>query len=659
MHGSWLTKWLGVLLPAIAAASSANDLPVKSVKVGSFHETPSHDASINGEGFSKDMTSSKLQTQPDDWGQWKWATWPIILYLFWAQSFVCDEFFVPSVQVFSETFNIPENVAGATVMALGCNGPELFVNVVALFITHSDIGVGTIVGSDVFNLLLISGGAVLSSPVQPLKFQFGLLARDLCFYAISIILLLIVLIDGIVTWYEALLLGMCVVAYAVTVTMWSTLESKFSRRVQDTLQDSNIPLETADVGAPRTVTMSPSALIGMLKEGGILVDVHPLNGIGRLQSRCQAYTPQLLCIDQDCHLRIGAGIGSTARNRAGTADLGTQRYSASFSFTFGSDNGQARQPHTWMTGQQPVETSSEEPEPVLLPAIDIVDITPSEEATFRIRSAKSHLLGTSQRTAMHPASFFSAQSLEQLPTEWKFRLKTKAERDMWVSALQDFLKTVVENPMGVAQQLVMDHREVAEGMVHHKRGCRQRLSQLVEWFCFPVVFSVELTVPECHNGRSRRLWPVTLVMSMVWLAFFSYVLCSIADKVSVFFSIPSSLIGLTIAAAGTSFPNLVASILVAKRGQSSMAIANAIGSNIQNVFLALGWPWFVKALCSEGLQFKQSADGIISGVIWMAGTLVLFVVMLLVQRCELGKCASYILLITYIVFCGLCNYQHF
>ena len=34
---------------------------------------------------------------------------------------------------------------GATLMALGCNGPELFTNFISIFITHSDVGVGTIV----------------------------------------------------------------------------------------------------------------------------------------------------------------------------------------------------------------------------------------------------------------------------------------------------------------------------------------------------------------------------------------------------------------------------------------------------------------------------------------------------------------------------------
>lgn len=48
------------------------------------------------------------------------------------------------------------DVAGATFMAVATSAPELFVNVIGTFITEGDIGVGTIVGSAVFNILAIA-----------------------------------------------------------------------------------------------------------------------------------------------------------------------------------------------------------------------------------------------------------------------------------------------------------------------------------------------------------------------------------------------------------------------------------------------------------------------------------------------------------------------
>ena len=47
------------------------------------------------------------------------------------------------------------DVAGATLMAIGTSSPELFINIIGTFVTQGDIGVGTIVGSAVFNALAV------------------------------------------------------------------------------------------------------------------------------------------------------------------------------------------------------------------------------------------------------------------------------------------------------------------------------------------------------------------------------------------------------------------------------------------------------------------------------------------------------------------------
>ena len=53
-------------------------------------------------------------------------------------------------------------------------------------------------------------------------------------------------------------------------------------------------------------------------------------------------------------------------------------------------------------------------------------------------------------------------------------------------------------------------------------------------------------------------------------------------------------LGLTFVAGGTSFPDFLASMLVAKKGLADMAVSNAFGSNIFDVLLGLGWPWMMQ-----------------------------------------------------------------
>jgi len=54
------------------------------------------------------------------------------------------------------------------------------------------------------------------------------------------------------------------------------------------------------------------------------------------------------------------------------------------------------------------------------------------------------------------------------------------------------------------------------------------------------------------------------------------------------FGVRQSVIGLTIVAGGTSLPELATSVVAARKGQSALAIGNAIGSNVFNILLILG-----------------------------------------------------------------------
>lgn len=64
-------------------------------------------------------------------------------------------------------------MAGATFLAAATSAPELFVNFMGTFITQGDIGVGTIVGSSVFNILMIAavcGLLTKSVPTQSIRY---------------------------------------------------------------------------------------------------------------------------------------------------------------------------------------------------------------------------------------------------------------------------------------------------------------------------------------------------------------------------------------------------------------------------------------------------------------------------------------------------------
>lgn len=137
----------------------------------------------------------------------------LIIIIFVAMAVVCDDFFVPSLEAISEKLDLSEDVAGATFMAAGSSAPELFTSIAGVT-TESDVGVGTIVGSAVFNLLgIIALSAAFSG--GELHLDWRPLARDSVFYGSSIILFIAFAHDGIFTWYEAMIMLLLYIMYII------------------------------------------------------------------------------------------------------------------------------------------------------------------------------------------------------------------------------------------------------------------------------------------------------------------------------------------------------------------------------------------------------------------------------------------------------------
>eukprot|EP00956_Cyclotella_meneghiniana_P036302 scaffold123784_cov22-Cyclotella_meneghiniana.AAC.1 len=90
---------------------------------------------------------------------------------FWCQSVVTEERLVPALNVIADHWGIPDDIAGATLMASGASSPELLCTLISLFVTHSSLGLGTIVGSEIFNLLIICAGSVYASKVHDIPHE--------------------------------------------------------------------------------------------------------------------------------------------------------------------------------------------------------------------------------------------------------------------------------------------------------------------------------------------------------------------------------------------------------------------------------------------------------------------------------------------------------
>ncbi len=143
----------------------------------------------------------------------------ILLLSFYVLAKVVDDYFVASLDKLAEKLKMSHDAAGATLMAIGSSAPELFVALFAVFRpgNHEAIGIGNIVGSALFNLLAIIGASAI---VRKAVIAKQSVLRDLFFYAVSVILLLIVFIDGKVSAPEALLFITVYLIYVFAVVKW-------------------------------------------------------------------------------------------------------------------------------------------------------------------------------------------------------------------------------------------------------------------------------------------------------------------------------------------------------------------------------------------------------------------------------------------------------
>lgn len=75
------------------------------------------------------------------------------------------DFIVDNAIIIAEFFNISEKIISLTIIAIGTSLPELVTSVVAALKGNSDISVGNIIGSNIFNMTFIIGVAALIKPI--------------------------------------------------------------------------------------------------------------------------------------------------------------------------------------------------------------------------------------------------------------------------------------------------------------------------------------------------------------------------------------------------------------------------------------------------------------------------------------------------------------
>ncbi|XP_052416688.1 sodium/potassium/calcium exchanger 2-like isoform X4 [Carassius gibelio] len=469
-----------------------------------------------------------------------------MIYMFIALAIVCDEFFVPALTVITEKLKISDDVAGATFMAAGGSAPELFTSVIGVFISHSNVGIGTIVGSAVFNILFVIGMCAVFSR-EILNLTWWPLFRDVFFYIVGLIMLIVFFLDNYIMYWESISLLMTYATYVVFM--------KFNGNVETFIKGIIHRNQVVEVEAPPklTVKLSPTAV----------EDDSKLSAKPRLQrGGSSASLHNSLMRNSIFHLMI---------HTLDPLSEGKFREKASVLQNIAKKKCQVEDSNGVADKNLPNSSSVE------------VDITPPMNGT----AGQDGDTGEEDDEEDQPLSL-----------SWP---ETKRKRFTYLLIL-------------------------------------------------PIVLPLWITLPDVRKARSKKFFPITFLGAICWIAGYSYLMVWWAHQVGETIGITEEIMGLTILAAGTSIPDLITSVIVARRGLGDMAVSSSVGSNIFDITVGLPLPWLLYSIINGMSPVQVSSNGLFCAIVLLFIMLLFVIISIAACKWKMSKLLGFIMFLLYMVF---------
>ncbi|KAK9524669.1 hypothetical protein VZT92_017040 [Zoarces viviparus] len=458
-----------------------------------------------------------------------------MIYMFIALAIVCDEFFVPALTVITEKLTISDDVAGATFMAAGGSAPELFTSIIGVFISHSNVGIGTIVGSAVFNILFVIGMCAIFSR-EILNLTWWPLFRDVSFYILDLIMLIIFFLDNIITMWESITLLSAYAAYVIFMKCNSSVEG-FVKSCMN--KNQVVEVEVQPKARPR------------LQRGGSSASLH----------------------------------NSLMRNSIFQLMI-----------------------HT---------------------------LDPLSEGKFREKASILHKIAKKkcQVEDSEKANGVASRSDKNLPNS---------------SSVEVEVTPPMNGTAGQEGETAEDEEEDDQPLsLSWPESNRKRLTYLV---IIPIVLPLWITLPDVRKATSKRFFPVTFLGAISWIAIFSYLMVWWAHQVGQTIGITEEIMGLTILAAGTSIPDLITSVIVARKGLGDMAVSSSVGSNIFDITVGLPFPWLMWSFINGMKPVQVSSNGLFCAIVLLFIMLLFVIISIAACKWRMSKLLGFIMFMLYFVF---------
>ncbi|NXC13053.1 NCKX1 protein, partial [Corythaeola cristata] len=564
--------------PTVHITTSVDSTPQQENVSESYpDETPTYES--KGE-YPQDLFSVEERRQG-------WVALHIfgMMYVFVALAIVCDEYFVPALGVITEKLQISEDVAGATFMAAGGSAPELFTSLIGVFISHSNVGIGTIVGSAVFNILFVIGTCALFSR-EILHLTWWPLFRDISFYIVDLLMLILFFLDSVIDWWESLLLLTAYATYVFAMKQNVYLE-------QWVKQELNKKLNAVQAASAEHIRK------------------------------------------KSCETVADDGTKKPADGRKLQPSSALQRGSSSASL----HNSQMRS----TIFQLMIHTLDPLTEAKFKDRVDIL----SNIATAKVETLAGQ--GSKPEAEEEKKAPSSVQVTPASDSEAsKEKEKTDTPQDGQPSSDSDTSEDSSSESEEDSDDDSTDDDENNEPLSLEWPETRKK--QAIYLFLFPIVFPLWSTMPDVRNPDSKKFFVITFFGSIIWIAVFSYLMVWWAHQVGETIGISEEIMGLTILAAGTSIPDLITSVIVARKGLGDMAVSSSVGSNIFDITVGLPVPWFLYSVFNGLSPVAVSSNGLFCAIVLLFLMLLFVIISIAVCKWKMNKLLGLTMFALYFVF---------
>ena len=175
------------------------------------------------------------------------------------------------------------------------------------------------------------------------------------------------------------------------------------------------------------------------------------------------------------------------------------------------------------------------------------------------------------------------------------------------------------------------------------------LSKIVWFITMPLMVPMWITIPDPNNPRRKKFFALSFLISILWIMVFSYLMVWWATTIGNVVGISDAVMGLTFLAAGTSVPDLITSVLVAKQGHGDMAVSSSIGSNIFDVTVGLPLPWLLyTAINQQPMSVSSVGMGCNIGMLFLM--LLMVMISIMAFKWKMTKVMGGVMMLLYGVF---------